>query len=113
MRSIFRALEPRFAKKVTGFRLFDLNAWASAPLFWDGLFAERCQKAADIQIEEVVMPMRAVAVESKEPLFQALHAMHQAKLDCLPVVDQGKIVGLLEAGVVFDEIARLTTACAG
>lgn len=113
LRDLFKALEPRFARPVIGFGLLDLNNWATPPLFWKGLLKERCQKAAEIKIEEVVTPIRVVAVQGKDSLIQALHAMQRTKLDFLPVVEGDRVVGLLEAPVVFDEIARLTNTCAG
>lgn len=100
LRGLFEALEPRFAK---------VSDWW-VPLFWEGLLAERCAKAETIKVEEVVIPFRAAAVQADNPLMQVLHAMRQAKLDTLPVMDEERIVGLIEAGRIFEEVTRLVTA---
>ncbi|MDI6905944.1 MAG: hypothetical protein QMC81_00465 [Thermoanaerobacterales bacterium] len=100
LRGLFEILQPRFAR---------VSDWW-VPLFWEGLLAERCAQADAISIEEVVIPLRAVAVQAEDTVMHVLYTMHKAKLDVLPVLEGDSLIGLVEAGRLFDEVARLVTA---
>ncbi|MGC7846773.1 CBS domain-containing protein [Desulforudis sp. 1088] len=99
LRSLFEALEPGYSR---------VSDWP-IPLFWEGLFTERCGKSSDIGIEEVVIPIGAAAVQAGDSLMQVIYSFRQSKLNCLAVFDGQNLVGLLDEPAVFGEIARAVT----
>lgn len=97
LRGIFKALEPPYSK---------VEDWP-VPVFWSGLAAERCARSDRIKIGDYVEPLRAVSVQVADNLLKVIHAMRQTKHHVLPVLDGDELVGMIDAGVVFNELCRM------
>lgn len=54
-----------------------------------------------------VMTREPKTVSSRTPLLEAIGVMQQAKYGCLPVVDEGALVGILTRGDLIDALQRL------
>ena len=54
-----------------------------------------------------VMTREPKTVSSRTPLLDAIGVMQQAKYGCLPVVDEGALVGILTRGDLIDALHRL------
>ncbi len=61
---------------------------------------------ADTTVERV-MTREPRTVTSSTPLLGAIAVMQQARYGCLPVVDDGAIVGILTRGDLIDGLQRL------
>jgi acetoin utilization protein AcuB len=53
-----------------------------------------------------VMTREPKTVSSRTPLLEAIAVMQQAKYGCLPVVDDGALVGILTRGDLIDALQR-------
>jgi CBS domain-containing membrane protein len=60
-----------------------------------GYGTHAAQKAMDSLVVKEVMTSSVLTVTSDSPLEQAASTMVQRKVGCLPVVDGGKLVGIL------------------
>ncbi|MFI5058602.1 MAG: CBS domain-containing protein [Candidatus Acidiferrales bacterium] len=56
-----------------------------------------------------VMTREPKTVSSQTPLLEAITVMQQAKYGCLPVVDDGALVGILTRGDLIDALQRVLT----
>ena len=56
-----------------------------------------------------VMTREPKTVSSQTPLLDAIRLMQQAKYGCLPVVDDGALVGILTRGDLIDALQRVLT----
>lgn len=56
-----------------------------------------------------VMTRDPKTVSSQTPLLDAIRLMQQAKYGCLPVVDDGALVGILTRGDLIDALQRVLT----
>ncbi len=54
-----------------------------------------------------VMTREPKTVSSRTPLLEAIGVMQQTKYGCLPVVDEGALVGILTRGDLIDALQRL------
>lgn len=92
-RSILQALEPFFARA----------SKFSVPIFWEGLFSERCKAEGSKNIKEIMYPFNFVALDVNDTLIKAVHAMIKHKLGTLPVTRNNQLVGMIRANEVFEE----------
>lgn len=69
--------------------------------------AERGKSQAQKTVREVMGKMNLITVEAETPLIKAVHIMIQKNIGTLPVIDQGKLVGIIRINEVFREIAKV------
>lgn len=93
-RSVLQALEPFFAKAQN----------LSVPVFWEGLFSERCRSEAAKCVEEIMHPISVITLDANDTLIKAAHAMIKHKLGTLPVKKNNLIVGMVRVNEVFEEV---------
>ncbi|SFH43280.1 CBS domain-containing protein [Desulfotomaculum arcticum] len=93
-RSVLQALEPFFAKAQN----------LSVPVFWEGLFSERCRSEAVKSVEEIMHPISLITLDANDTLIKAAHAMIKHKLGTLPVIKNNRIVGMVRVNEVFEEV---------
>lgn len=98
-RALLVAIEPQFLK---------VEQWA-VPVFWEGLFTERCREEAQKKVKEVMHPITLVTVNAEDTISKAIHAMIKHKLGALPVVRNGQVVGMIRISEIFNEISELVT----
>lgn len=96
-RALLTAIEPRFIK---------VDQWA-VPVFWEGLFTERCREESRKMVKDVMTPLSLVALEAEDTIIKAVHAMIKHKLGTLPVTKGGQIVGMVRINEIFNEISDL------
>ena len=97
LRTLLQAIEPRFIK---------VDQWA-VPVFWEGLFTDRCREEAAKKVGELMIPVKLISLDAGDTIIKAVHAMLKHKLDSLPVSRNGKIVGMVRSTEIFQEIISL------
>jgi CBS domain-containing protein len=98
-RVLLTAIEPRFMK---------VDQWA-VPVFWEGLFTERCREEARKKVREIMTPIKLVVLDAEDTIIKAVHAIIKHKLGSLPVVRDGAVVGMVRINEIFHEISNLVT----
>ncbi len=98
-RVLLMSIEPRFMK---------VDQWA-VPVFWEGLFTERCREEARKKVKDIMTPIRLVALDADDTIIKAVHAIIKHKLGSLPVVQDGAIIGMVRINEIFHEISSLVT----
>lgn len=87
--------------------LFHLEPSAASmeelPIFWEGQFQEECSTILDRGVGEIMSSVTHV-IHQSGTLMEAVHLLNTGEMDCLPVVDDGNVVGLLFKEDVFREV---------
>ncbi len=98
-RVLLQILEPKFV--VT-------DRWA-LPVFWNGFFTDKCTEEAKKKVKEIMRPISLLTVEAGDPIIKAVHIMVSNHVGLLPVLTNGKVIGVLRLHEIFQEIAGLVT----
>jgi CBS domain-containing protein len=64
------------------------------PIFWQGQFWEECEAIMQRPTCEIMSPVTYV-IHQSGTLIEAVHLMNSGRIDWLPVVDGGDVVGIL------------------
>jgi CBS-domain-containing membrane protein len=94
-RDILRGVEPKFAR--------DMQE-GGAPL-WEDLLTAAAQQQAKKPIKEFMAPVGST-VQAEDGLLKASHIMVQEGVDVVPVMDGGKVLGVVRVDDVFREISK-------
>ena len=84
----------------------DRDFRAAAPPFGD---PDRAVALAEIRVGEV-MAREVVTVASDDPIEQAANTMRERRIGCLPVIEDGELVGIITASDVMDALVYLVGA---
>lgn len=108
-RDILRGLEPEFLTSTpVGNRrkLFDSEADpALSEVFWDKIVAGM-RRQAERPVSDVMIPIKGVA-EYTDHIAKAVYEMNENRFSLLPVLRDGKVVGVVRTVDVFHEFAKL------
>ncbi len=103
---MLKAIEPQFMEVTSmGMRF----AVSSVPVFWDGLFTERCRELANIKIKEFATPFEH-HVNANDSLLRASCYMIRYNVDSLPVKNNDRLVGIVLNEDIFKEISNLVVS---
>lgn len=107
-RDILRGLEPEFLlEKSTKERreLFDLH---TAPGRWEisiEKILEGTRKRAERQVSEIMRPIEQTS-DFNDHVFQVIYEMNINSVNLMPVMKEGRVVGVVRSVDVFREISR-------
>ncbi len=108
-RDILRGLEPEFLKeKSIHYRkqLWDVQVDpALSELNYDTVM-DGVKQAAESPISEVMLPIEAT-VDGDDHIVRVIYEMNKQNLSMLPVLDDGKVAGVVRSVDVFHEIYKL------
>ena len=76
------------------------------PIFWQGQFHEECEAILEKQAGEVMLQVTHV-IHQSGTLMEALHLTNSGKVDWLPVVEKGEVVGILIKEDLFKEVVAM------
>lgn len=97
MLDILRGIEPEFMRETEHL----------AGLTWDGLFTELIHKAENRTVEDAMTPAKGLAkVDPDDRLMTAVELMVSKGIRRIPVLDEGKVVGMVRLYDIFHEVAR-------
>jgi CBS domain-containing protein len=77
------------------------------PIFWQGQFREECEVIIERPAAEIMSPVTRV-IDQRGTLMEAVHLMNSVKIDWLPVVEGGEVVGILLKEDLFKEVLAAT-----
>jgi CBS domain-containing protein len=97
MLDILTGIEPPFMRE----------AEHLAALTWDGMFDDLVRKAQNRTVAEAMVPVEQLeAVEPDDRLMTVVELMVRMQQRRLPVVEEGKVIGIVRLYDVFHEVAR-------
>ena len=112
MRELLHALLPDYLmRKPTHFEGADDDVASLAPL-WQEDCADQCRKAAAQPVRAHVIPPKAT-VGATDPLVKAIYLFATLNANILPVVEAGRITGVLRRVDVMAEVAATVLAEGG
>ncbi|MEW5762808.1 MAG: CBS domain-containing protein [Bacillota bacterium] len=103
-RELIRAIEPWFLYPP---KLEERISWpVDVPeIPWEGFFTERTRAEARRKVGEIMRPINLVTVEADAPLMKAVHLMVEHNVGTLPVMEDGRVVGVVRISELFAEVA--------
>jgi CBS-domain-containing membrane protein len=104
MKDLIRGIEKKFIRSDA----WVPHDWGTA-IFFEGLFTEGCKEEAEKSVKEVMTPTKTT-VKGEDSIIKAIFMMMEEDLSLLPVLDQGKIAGVIRLNEIFNEIAKLVLA---
>ena len=112
MRELLHALLPDYLmREPTHFEGADDDV-ASLALLWQDDCAEQCRKAAAQPVRAYVIPPKATVART-DPLVKAMYLFATLNANILPVVEAGRITGVLRRVDVMAEVAATVLATGG
>ena len=101
LRDIIKGLEPRFLHE-TGL----IKADPSLTVLMGDLFGPGLKEASQKPVSEVMSPIK-VTVNADDPIIKALYLMIKENVGLLPVMQGGRVAGMLRLSDLFAEISKL------
>ncbi|MBF7083891.1 CBS domain-containing protein [Desulfallas sp. Bu1-1] len=99
------AIEPQHLKGTVFGGTKACNTWAT-PVFWEGLFTERCREVAGRLVREFMKPVD-LFVNVNDTLLKAAYYMTKHKADTVAVKNNGRLAGMVRSIDIFREISTL------
>jgi CBS domain-containing protein len=101
LRDMIQGLEPRFMQE-TGL----IKADPSLALIMGDLFGPGLQEASQKPVSEVMSPIK-VTIQGNDSLGKAIFVMIKENVGLMPVLQAGKVAGMLRLSDLFGEITRI------
>jgi len=118
MLDIFLALEPTYKKILQQKNVPSaLSSEYVSSLYkdfqlWPESLASVCPRAANLKVSEVIGPLAEQSfVDVEDSLDKALHRFILGVRQPLLVTENGKVVGVLRYGDIFEEVRKLMLSC--
>ncbi len=106
-RDILRGLEPDFlAPSVHQQELYDVAVDTNLSELSFDRMATRLRERAERPVSDVMIPVR-VTVQADDNFMKVVHEMTRNNLSFIPVLQGGRVVGVVRTVELFAEIARL------
>jgi CBS domain-containing protein len=108
LQDILLSLDPRLkeASKVKGFE-GKSSGFLDLVILWEDSFFVECRKWSHIPIKNLMSPIK-YTVKGGDPVLKALAIMTNTQNFVLPVVDEGRILGVIRLKEIF---AAITARC--
>ena len=102
---LLKAIEPQYLKGKT-YRGWTVDTAWSIPVFWEGLFTDRTYEAIDKKVSDIMSDVE-FRVDADDALIKAVYGMGKQKILILPVMEEGRVVGMVRSIEIFREICEL------
>lgn len=104
------ALEPKYSTGKWGHSWFTPQAFENYPVFYyDGQFSAQCKAQLKKSVKEV-MSSFTISLNEDATLSEAVHVMTNKNVGRLPVLSDGKFLGMIRLVEIFDEIKKVVLA---
>jgi CBS-domain-containing membrane protein len=94
-KDMLRGLVPKFAR----------HSGEGVPIFWDDLLEAGSENRLTLPIKEFMSKVSATA-EAADSILKGAHMLLQENAYLLPVMEEGKLVGVARMGDIFHEITN-------
>ena len=94
-KDILRGLMPKFAEHYE----------QGVPVFWDDLLASGSQKRLSLPIQDFMSRVKATG-ETEDSILKAAHIILEENTYLLPIMESGKLIGVVRMGDIFQEITN-------
>jgi CBS domain-containing protein len=101
LRDIIIGLEPKFLHETT---LIKMDP--SLTVLMGDFFGPKMQEQSQRLVSEVMSPIR-VTVKAEDPITKPLYVMVKENLGLVPVMQGGKVAGMLRLSDLFGEISKI------
>jgi CBS domain-containing protein len=101
LRDIIKGLEPKFLQETSLVKM-DPNL----TVLLGDLLGPNMKTASQRPVSEVMSPIK-VTVDGSAPIAQALYLMIQANVGLMPVIQAGKVAGMIRLSDLFNEITKV------
>jgi len=95
-KDILRGLVPKFAEHYN----------QGVPVFWDDLLAAGSEKRLKLPIQDFMSRVK-VTGEAEDSILKAAHILLQENAYLLPLMENGKLIGVVRMGDLFQEITNV------
>ncbi len=114
LRDLIKALEPRSLDPdaVRG-SISWLVENTDPGVYPEGQFTQRSKLEAKKTVREVMGKLYLITIGDEAPLLKAVHIMLQNNVGSLPVLRDGKLVGMIRISEIFQEIGNVICAPEG
>ena len=104
LQNILLSLDPRLkeASKVKGFEGKEAG-FLDLVVLWEDSFFIECRKWSQIQIKDLMTPIK-YTVKGSDPVLKALAIMTNTNISVLPVLDEGRVIGVIRLKEIFKTI---------
>jgi CBS domain containing-hemolysin-like protein len=105
---ILTAIEPQFLKGGP-YRGWEMPGNWAIPVFWEGLFNERCLTVANRRVNEIMHPLNSEidVLDVNDTMIKAAYNLTKHGVNSIFVTKDGEVVGLLRNIEVFNEMHDL------
>lgn len=90
---LLSTIEPQYLKGTNSGTLNYAGTW-SIPIFWEGLFTERCRQVASKRVRDFTTPFSSF-VNADDTLIKAAYMMNKSKSEYVPVKDGDRLAGIV------------------
>jgi CBS domain-containing protein len=101
LRDIIKGLEPRFLKETEL-----IKTDPSLTVLLGDLSGPNLEAQSQKPVSEVMSPIKVLA-EAQDNFVKALYLMIRADVGLMPVVESGKVIGILRLSDLFNEVSRI------
>lgn len=84
---------------------WNVSNWVE-PVFLKGLFTSLCLEVAERPVRDIMEPV-TTTLSADSTMEEAVFKLHREKRDMIPVVENGRVVGILRACELFSELAGI------
>lgn len=105
IRDLLKAIEPQYLKGGT-YRGWSVDSEWAIPVFWEGLFTERCFEATTKKAKDIMRHVE-FQLEPDDPVIKAVYGIAKYQTEIIPVTDSGLLVGIVESNALFAELASM------
>ncbi|MFZ5634341.1 MAG: CBS domain-containing protein [Bacillota bacterium] len=87
------------------YRGWNVTNWVE-PVFMKGLFTRLCSEVAEKPVRNIVEPI-TTTLSAESTLEEAVFKFYREKRDMIPVMENDRLVGIIRACDLFDEMVNL------
>jgi len=101
LRDIIKGLEPRFLQETSL-----VKTDASLAVLLGDLFGPNLREQSQRPVSEIMSPIQ-VTVSGDSPIVKALYLMIKENVGLMPVIQDGKVAGMIRLSDLFNETAKV------